>query len=243
MKLLFIRHGDPDYKNDRLTEVGRREAAMLAERIAPIDVTAYYVSPLGRARETAAPTLTASGRTAVTCDWLREMSIPVHRPDLNGELSHVPWDWLPQDWLSDSRFLDPVLWKENEILRQAGVDRAYDAVICEFDALLADYGYLRDRKRYSVTKQNNATLVFFTHFGLSCVLLSHLMNCSPMILWHGLCMAPSSVTTIHSEERRPGTASFRASAVGDISHLYHNGAEPSFAARFCELYGNGDRVD
>ena len=29
----------------------------------------------------------------------------------------------------------------------------------------------------------------------------------------------------------------------DVSHLWAAGVEPSFAARFCEVYGNGDRVD
>ena len=33
------------------------------------------------------------------------------------------------------------------------------------------------------------------------------------------------------------------SCVGDISHLYTAGQTPSFSARFCEVYGNGDRVD
>lgn len=32
MRLLFIRHGDPDYVHDTLTEKGHREAALLAER-------------------------------------------------------------------------------------------------------------------------------------------------------------------------------------------------------------------
>ena len=31
--------------------------------------------------------------------------------------------------------------------------------------------------------------------------------------------------------------------IGDTAHLYMNGAEPSLAGRFCEVYGNGDRVD
>ena len=243
MNLILIRHGDPDYKNDTLTETGRREAALLAERISPMDINAYYVSPLGRARDTAEPTLKASGRDARTCEWLQEFSIPVLRPDKDGELSHVPWDWLPQDWLQDPRLLDPIRWRENEVLRSADVGSAYDSVLYAFDALLSEYGYKRDGLFYRVEKQSTATLAFFTHFGLSCVLLSHLMNCSPMVLWQGLCMAPSSVTTIYTEERRPGIASFRAAAVGDISHLTCKGVKPSFAARFCEIYGNGDRVD
>ena len=34
MKIIFIRHGDPDYVNDTLTEKGMREAKLLAKRVA-----------------------------------------------------------------------------------------------------------------------------------------------------------------------------------------------------------------
>ena len=64
MKILIIRHGDPDYSIDSLTEKGHREAAMLAERIAQMDIAAFYVSPLGRAQKTAEYTLNKCGRTA-----------------------------------------------------------------------------------------------------------------------------------------------------------------------------------
>ena len=33
MRILIIRHGDPDYVNDTLTEKGRREATLLAEKL------------------------------------------------------------------------------------------------------------------------------------------------------------------------------------------------------------------
>ena len=59
-----------------------------------------------------------------------------------------------------------------------------------------------------------------------------------MVLWHGVCAAPSSVTTLNTEERREGIAAFRMSAFGDISHLYVHDEAPAFAARFCETYGN-----
>ena len=38
MKLLLIRHGDPDYVHDDLTEIGKREAELLSGRIAPLPV-------------------------------------------------------------------------------------------------------------------------------------------------------------------------------------------------------------
>ena len=51
MKLIIIRHGDPDYSIDSLTEKGWKEAEYLADRIAKLDVKQFYVSPRGRAKD------------------------------------------------------------------------------------------------------------------------------------------------------------------------------------------------
>ena len=243
MKLLFIRHGDPDYIHDDLTDTGKTEARLLVPRLEKEEITEFFLSPLGRAQATAAPLLSGLKRTGTVCDWLQEFSVPILRPDKNGEYSNVPWDWLPEDWLSDPVLRDPLLWKGYPVLAEAKVGEAYDSATRAFDALLAGYGYRRDGLLYRVERPGTETLAFFCHFGVSCVFLSHLMNCSPMVLWQGLCMAPSSVTTVYTEERRHGTAVFRVSSVGDVSHLYAGNVQPSFAARFCEVYGNGDRID
>lgn len=49
MKILLIRHGDPDYTIDSLTKKGWKEAEYLSERLEKLDVKEFYVSPLGRA--------------------------------------------------------------------------------------------------------------------------------------------------------------------------------------------------
>ncbi|MCD8105705.1 MAG: histidine phosphatase family protein [Lachnospiraceae bacterium] len=242
MKLLIIRHGDPDYSIDSLTEKGWREAELLSERVAKLDVRDFYVSPLGRAKDTASPTLKKMNRTAAECDWLREFSPRINRPDR--ENSPVSWDWLPQDWTADERFYRYDRWYEPPIMRKAGVKEEYDRVTGCFDGLLQQYGYVRDGHLYRAEQGNNDTIVFFCHFGVGCVLLSHLIGASPMVLWHGLCAAPSSVTTVVTEERRKGIVSFRASAFGDISHLYAKDEPPAFAARFSECFENeNERID
>ena len=243
MKLLFIRHGEPDYEHDSLTPEGFREAECLAERLSQLDIAEIYVSPKGRAKATAAPTAEKTGKTPIEFNWLKEFTIPVKRPDKNGEVINIPWDWLPQDLAQSPALLDPVKWRTNPVFLDAAVGDAYDEVIKQFDALLASHGYVRDGLVYRVENANTDTLVFFCHLGLACLLMSHLMNCSPMVLWQGTCLAPSSVTTMCTEERRPGIAVIRALSIGDTSHLYKNGIEPSFAGRFCEIYGNGDRID
>ncbi len=77
MRIIFVRHGDPDYANDTLTEKGWREAALLAERVSGWDVTDFYVSPLGRAQDTASLSLKKMGRSAETMEWLRDFHGPV----------------------------------------------------------------------------------------------------------------------------------------------------------------------
>lgn len=237
MKLVIIRHGDPDYENDSLTETGWQEARLVAERVAKMDVKDFYVSPLGRAQATASCTLEKMNRTATTCEWLREFAPRIARPDAGGAMK-LTWDWLPADWTKEPMYYSADTWADTEVMRAGNVKADYDWVCSNFDALLAEHGYLRENKYYRTVNPNTDTLVFFCHFGLKCVLLSHLMSVSPMILWHGLCSAPTGVTTVCTEERRDGIASFRASAFGDTSHLYAAGAEPSFSARFCECYKN-----
>ncbi len=242
MRLLIIRHADPDYEKDNLTPTGKQEARMLAEFLETWKIRDFYVSPLGRTMATAEPTLERMHRKGTECQWLKEFSIPIRRPDVNGK-SRIPWDWLPQDWLEDPRLLSVDQWRENERMKEAFVGEAYDAVTDQFDALLETYGYKRNGRVYQVIRSNTDTIVLFCHLGVGCVLMSHLMNCSPMVLWHGTALAPSSVSVFHTEERRPGTAVFRAASIGETAHLYARGAKPSFAARFCEVYGNGDRID
>jgi probable phosphoglycerate mutase len=237
MRLVIIRHGDPDYSIDSLTETGWKEAHLLAEKMAKMDVQEFYVSPLGRAKDTASCTLKKMGREAVELDWLQEFRPTVLRPDAEGKRK-VSWDWLPQDWTADDRFYSYEHWHEHEVFQEAHVKEEYDLVAEKFDAFLAEHGYRREGRIYRVERENEDTIVLFCHFALGCVLLSRLFSVSPMILWHHLCSAPTGVTIVNTEERRQGIAAFRMSTYGDVSHLYAGGQEPAFAARFCETFGN-----
>lgn len=238
MKLLIIRHADPNYSIDSLTPTGWKEAELLSQRISKLDVKAFYTSPLGRAKDTASLTLKKMHREATECPWLREFNRSIARPDA-GRLI-IPWDWLPTDWTAVPEHFDHEKWHTTDIMKAGHVKEEYDWVTSELDKLLATHGYERENHYYRAVEANNDTIVLFCHFGLECVLLSHLLNVSPMVLWHGMCAAPSSVTTLVTEERRKGIAYFRMSSFGDISHLYAGGEVPSFAARFCEAYDNVD---
>lgn len=236
MKLMIIRHADPDYSIDSLTEKGWREAELLSDRISNIEVKDIYVSPLGRARDTASLTLNKMKRTAEVLPWLREFHAPIIDPETGKE--RITWDWLPGSWTAVDDFYDRYRWSMVPVIKEGNVLEEASIVYTGLDELLKEHGYEREGNVYHAVRPNNDTIVLFCHFGVECVILGHLLGISPMVLWHGFCAAPSSVTTLVTEERRKGIAAFRMSSFGDVAHLYAAGEEPAFAARFCETYDN-----
>ncbi|MEN2777373.1 histidine phosphatase family protein [Acetivibrio clariflavus] len=238
MKLLIIRHADPDYENDTLTEKGWKEAELLSNRISALDVKEFYVSPLGRARDTASVTLKKMNRTAEVLPWLREFHAPVYDEKLGRE--RICWDFLPEDWTIIDEYYNKNLWHMAPVMKKGNVILEAKKVFEGIDKILEKNGYVREGNLYRAINPNRNTIVLFCHFAVECVILSHLLGISPVVLWHGFCALPTSVTTLVTEERRKGIAYFRMLAFGDISHLYIAGEEPSFSGRFCETYDNFD---
>lgn len=241
MKLLIVRHGDPDYEHDCLTEQGEREARLLAGDLSKMPIAAAYVSPLGRARQTARYALAGLGIQAEACDWLREFDPRIQKPNQDG-LS-IAWDWLPGEWTKEPDFFSIETWLDPAAMARSDTPEKYREVCGGIDAVLDRHGYRREGKLYRVRRANTDTVALFCHFGVESVILGHILNISPMLLWHGFCALPSSVTTLHTEERREGLASFRVCEYGALSHLHRAGAAPSFSGRFCECYGDGTRQD
>lgn len=239
MKLLLIRHGDPDYEADSLTERGHTEAKLLAERISAMDIKSYYTSPLGRARKTAEYTLNRAGSSAEVLDWAIEF-FEAQIDDGNGG-KRIAWDMLPESWTKVPEYYDKEKWLEVPVMRDAEMSSFISRVHDGLDSLLERHGYRREGSLYRAVKPNEDIIALFCHFGVSCVMLSHLLGVSPMVLWHGTIAAPTSVTTFVTEERREGTAVFRMTSFGDISHLYKHGQPPAFAGRFCEMFSNTEQ--
>lgn len=265
MRLIFIRHGDPDYSIDNLTEKGKKEVALLTERICKWqNITDFYTSPLGRARATGAPALKKLGREAEVCNWLQEfyypVEIPADYPDkkLAGK-KNICWDLLPEYLTAHSEFFDKDKWASVDYLKKAGIDKKFKEVSEGFDKLLEKYGYIRNSKDFYTVKDpipnhnwskpiekyhlksikddypQEPTLVFFCHLGVMFAIIAHLTGLSPMQLWHGFYVAPTSITILNSEERIKGQAWFRVERLGDTNHLTNGKEEISSSGYFASL--------
>lgn len=245
MRILIVRHGDPDYKRDTLTEKGKREAELLAEKLKQEQIDYFYTSPLGRAKDTCMTVARAMGKeNAVRVEPLmREFDVKNAMVYPDGLVREHIWDMLPEFWVSQAEMYDKDDWAKAPCFQYGNVQEEYEKVATRLDEILATHGYVRDGNAYRVDRPNRDTVIIFCHFGLEMMLLSRLMNISPVVLSHHFVALTSSVTTLYSEERREGIATFRCCGFGDIGHLYAGGEQPSFSARFCETYHSDERHD
>ena len=242
MRLLFIRHADPDYEHDSLTAIGKEEAIALASFLCKESIDCIYCSPLGRAKETMEAYLKESNHrlSPVTKDWLREFDAEVKHDGRNNA-----WDFLPltlEKAGDDAYSLNKYLYSVEEY-RESDFKDKYLRVCKGLDELLSSNGYVRENHHYKVIDGNRKTLAFFCHFGVTSMMVSHLLNTSPINIAQYFCAAPSSITTLYSEERREGIAQWRLTSFGDTSHLALKGLKPSFSGRFSETFLDPRRHD
>ena len=193
MRLIIVRHGDPDYSIDSLTEKGWKEVEYLSEKLSKFDVKEFYVSPLGRAQRTALPSLEAAGCKAETVEWLQEFpaKLDVNKapelaeayPDIEKEgekyRPRIVWDMAPGYLTEHEEYMDKINWRHSLVAKCSDMEDVYDKVTKEFDTLLAKHGYVRENGYYRVEKESTETITLFCHFGLIGVWRSQLWNVSP----------------------------------------------------------------
>lgn len=244
MKIIIVRHADPDYEHDSITEKGKIEASLLADYLCKYypQIDNVFCSTFGRAKATIAPYLNKSGKEALYLNWLIEFLTKAHRPDINEEWG-LAWDILPEYVSSHPKLFSPTEWMKEELYAGTDVYPTFKEIGENLDLILAMNGYSREGNIYTTNEGNHKTLLFACHFGVECVLLAHLLNCSPVTFWLGSVALSSSITVLNTEERRKGIVSFRMETFGSIPHLRIANIEPSFAARFCECFEDKTRHD
>lgn len=239
MRIIIIRHGDPDNPHNSLTPAGFKEVESLGNFLKNLKYDHAYTSPLGRAVLTSEAVLKHHNDKAEVLPWLEEFLYKIDLPYI--EEKHLTWDLMPSYYLKEKELYDNDKYLDHPIMKSGNIKEHYQNVINSFDDLLKTYGYVREKNYYRTINSNEKTLLFFCHFGVMTVLMSHLMNIPYVVLANTMVCQPSGVTMFISEEREKGIAIFRCCQFGDISHLNIEGIKPSFHGRFCETYESDQR--
>ena len=171
MRIIFVRHGEPDYEKDCLTATGRMQAQAAAERLAREGIEEIYASPNGRAAETAAYTAERLGLPVRTLDYMHEISWG--GPGVPQEVH----PWTLSDWLVAREDFDfyHADWRQHPYFKNNVAVNYLEDISRRFDALLLRQGYRHEGTRYFCETDRQKTFAVFSHGGSGACVLSHLL--------------------------------------------------------------------
>lgn len=176
MRIIFVRHGHPDYILDCLTELGHLQAEAAAQRLKDEPISAIYSSDKGRAIETAEHIAKAVGLPIKeSFEFIREGSWGPLDPE--DTLPHKGNPWMVcSDLVKEGRSMVRTDWQTTEPFRRSKMLEMEQRISAGMDSLLSEYGLDREGEYYRVREQNNSTIVMASHAGASGMALSHLFN-------------------------------------------------------------------
>lgn len=228
MILYIVRHGEPIYGPDTLTELGQKQAQALVKRFEKSGLDRIYSSPMGRARETAQPTADALGLPVKIEPWMREIWPELAPIMENGKRSFVidmPADILRspenrchyEDWynmpamerIEGKQVMNRVTRHSDDFLRRLGYRRVQDGI-------------------YEAERPTNEHVAVFCHAGFGVTWLTHLLGIPPHLIWSSFYMTHTGVTVVNFAENPSGFITPRCLCWSDMSHLLDSGLPYSY---------------
>lgn len=221
MELILVRHGLPDWapdslaRNDpHLSDLGHRQAARLAaisERWGMVDE--IWMSPMHRARETAAPIGEATGVDPVVHDWAHE----IRNPD---QWEGSPIEEIKNQWIDAN--LRPIseLWDGmpgGETFRDF-----HKRIVAGLEAALAGLGITRlddGHPHLWNVPDDERRVILVAHGGTNAVVIGHLLGAEPTPWeWDRFESPHTGVARLSTLAIAHGRA-FSLRLFGDVSHL------------------------
>ena len=203
MRIILVRHGDPDYVKDCLTELGKKQAAVAAERLMGEGIEKIYSSSLGRAVETAQAFSDRSGITPVhILPFMQEIRFG-YGMDLY--TTGNPWDETDEMSKRGEDLTDPN-WQEHPFFKENAATEDVTMIARETDKWMATLGYEREGLYYRCAREDDKehTVVLFAHGGSGTAMLSRILNLPFPYLCAIVRMEHTAITILHMDNR-PGS--------------------------------------
>ena len=220
MRLIFVRHGEPNYEKDCLTETGLKQAEAAASRLLREGIEEVFSSPQGRAMQTAKAYAALAGDLPIRVlnfmheiSWGstdgRELFNNGHPWTIADEMAAQGWDLTRKDW------------REHLLFSRNTATACADSIAPQIDSWLETLGYRREGAYYRQTgaEDNRHVYALFSHGGSSTAALSHLMNL-PFPYMLSLLHMPFTSITILRFDAKPGSLCLpHLELAGDCAHF------------------------
>lgn len=211
MVLYIIRHADPDYENNTITDFGKQEANALASWLKDFKLDKIYTSPLGRAIDTAIPTCKAKGMEYEILPWVAESM------DYMQSYRLTPEDTLSYSFSSQKGVYDFKDFYESDRMK------TIDDMIKNSDEFLASLGYKREGIFYKIEEPNEEHIAVFCHGGFGSAWISHLLNVAPAAMYPQISLNTTSVTKFIFKNEEAGYTRPTLKHLGEIEHIRRAG--------------------
>lgn len=232
MRIIFVRHGHPNYQKDCLTELGHLQAEAVAERLKDEPIEKIYSSTNGRAYETACHINKHFGLEIEKLEFMRELNFVKKAPGMEGSFPEIPDGFDP--WKGSATVVS--LGKsffDKDITALPVFAKFYypiqaEWVCSEFDGLLSSLGIIREGLYYRISGNvKYKTLLIASHGGSSTAVLAHLFNLPFLFLANIARPHHTSVTIVDFPEGE-GLISPRLTLFNDAMHIRGVGGENTY---------------
>ena len=216
-RIIFIRHGHPDYSTDSLTELGHRQAEAAALRVREEGIRQVFSSTMGRAVQTARHIAAPLGLEVTQLEFMREIrwgSLGETPIPHNGH----PWHTVDDMVQRDLSLVSPQ-WETEESFRENKVVASVQQKGEDFDLWLREFGLEREGEHYRMVSPKNTTVALVSHAGASDAVLSHLLNLPfPMVC---KCLSPNftAVTVVSFKGQEGALISPQVEILNDARHI------------------------
>ncbi len=231
MLLFYIRHGEPIYNPDSLTEYGIKQAQALSKRLVINGLDEIYVSSSNRAIETMMPTSFALNVKPVIMDWMNE-KYAWEEFTIKDELGN-PIDWIFHDEefkiKLNSREVKNLgfKWFEHDMFKDYKFKDGIDRIEKNTNLLMERLGYIhkKDISGYISKGKNNKRVAIFAHQGFGMAFLSSLLDIPYPYMSTHFDLCHSSMTVIYFDENKDNGEIVipKVLELSNDSHLYKEG--------------------
>ena len=222
MRIIFVRHGHPDYVNDCLTPLGHQQAEQAALRLKNEGIEQIFSSPMGRAHETAMYTAKLLSKDIETVDFMHEIKWGSSDGKEIYKDGH-PWDTSLYA-ISQGYSLMDESWTKNEPFSNNTVFGEIERVASQSDQWLETLGYRREGTNYRVVGDNtDRTIALFSHGGSSSALFAHLLNLPFFYLCRAICPDFTAITVLCLSDEKGALTAPAIELANDSRHIKGNG--------------------
>lgn len=218
MDLILVRHGDPDYEMNCLTELGHRQAEAASVCLSSMKPDMIFASTYGRAIETAEHTASKLNMEIRQLHFMREIATLVKTDDEEIRRSVSPWHASEKLYAETS---DLLTYDYSDFFPWSGTNlpNCFREISEGFEGLMRELGCFCNGRTYCADQDSDLKIMIFAHAGSISCLLAHILGLHPYYCLGHFRFACTGITRVHFKRYENGVLIPELITLNEHNHL------------------------